>query len=667
MMKGRKLLNPENIWIHCTVALCVIIGLLCSAYLTNRAIIAQHDLVARTTVAAQDLSVLSQQIMLQAIDPDQDIGIELIARFEATHAVLLRGNPWSAALQDHYFAGLAPLDERITQFAGLANQMAQLPASDHAPIVAQMQTLLGSGALSDGLRQAATLFGDASRSDIDRLHGLLNLYLLIAAFVLLAEALLVFRPAHLAVRSVFRELRAKTEVLTSSQEQLRRMNDKLYHLANHDPLTGLPNRSYMTTRLSDALAQPGWDELGILFIGLDGFKAINDTIGHENADIMLIAMAGRLKACVDDDDLVARVGGDEFILTTSEPPENLTKRILNSLSESFVIDGRSVSVDTSIGYLTAFAGESEADQIVRNAGVALQAAKAAGGRRAVEFSQALRDESAEMLELQLELRDAIAAGQIEPWFQPQINLADGTIRGAEVLARWRHPKRGLLTPDKFLPAAEHAGLVIDLDHAIWRAAVNCAQQWEGSDDHKLAISLNAAPDTISDPFLIERLLKMLHGSTLRLDQIVVEVLETTLIEGSDDMAAINIDSLAECGVALELDDFGTGYASLSKLTQLPLSGIKLDRSLIAPLPDTGADSVVRAILALAAELGLQVIAEGIETDDQARYLRNCRCEIGQGYGFAHPMPAPEFDTWLKEYASRPQSFAQPPDQIPMQA
>ncbi len=665
MVKDRKLFNPEKIWVHCLIALCVFIGLLCSAYFVNRAIAAQHQLATQTSVTAQEMATLSQHIVWQAADPAQPIDADLIRRFEAIHGSLSGDTASSLALQDLYLDGDFPLADRVQQFVALANKAAGMTGAERAPITAQILDLRVG--LFDGLRDAITLFNAASQSDIIRLHNLLNLTLLLAVLVVLGEAVFVFRPTHKAVRSVVRELRSKTEVLTSSQEQLRHMNERLYHLANHDPLTGLPNRPYMTTWLDDFLARPDWDELGVLFVGLDGFKAINDAIGHENADIMLIAMAGRLKACVDDDDLLARVGGDEFFLTTSEPPENLTKRILNSLDDPFVIDGRKVSVDTSIGYLTAFSGESEADQIIRNAGIALQAAKTAGGRQAVEFSQTLRNESAQILALQLELRDAITDGQIEPWFQPQINLADGTVRGAEVLARWRHPQRGLLTPDKFLPAAESAGLTVELDHAIWCAAVNCAQDWNKDGDKRLAISLNAAPHTISDPFLIERLLKMLYRSNISLDQVVIEVLETTLIEGSDDMAAINIDSLAECGIALELDDFGTGYASLSKLTQLPLSGIKLDRSLIAPLPDAGADSVVRAILALATELGLMVIAEGIETDEQASYLASCHCSIGQGYCFARPMPASDFNAWLKEYGAHPHSFAYPPAQISMQA
>jgi EAL domain-containing protein (putative c-di-GMP-specific phosphodiesterase class I) len=348
--------------------------------------------------------------------------------------------------------------------------------------------------------------------------------------------------------------------------------------------------------------------------------------------------------------MVAHVGGDAFVLVSSEEPNSVIKRIAETVDTPFLIKGRRIPIKSSIGYLAVGSVVRRPLDILADAEIALQCAKTAGGNRAIEFTKGLRDNLGMVQKLQLELRDAIENNEIEPWFQPQVRLADGSLHGAEVLARWRHPTRGLLTPDVFLPAAESAGLMIDLDHAVWQSAMRYARNWEDTDTWRPVISLNAAPDTIGDPNLIERFLLTLQRSGLSADQVIVEVLETTLINGKDDMAAINIDSLAECGISLELDDFGTGYASLSKLTQLPLNGIKLDRSLIAPLPDQAADSVVRAILALAAELGLQVVAEGIEDPEQAVHLCDRGCGVGQGYSFGKPMPPQEFTKWLSDNA-----------------
>ena len=357
-------------------------------------------------------------------------------------------------------------------------------------------------------------------------------------------------------------------------------------------------------------------------------------------------MSKALQSCVDYDNIVAHVSGDEFVLTSSEPTRFLIDRIMAALKEPFLVGGRRIPINASIGHLQIGKGVRRPLEILADAEIALQFAKNSGGNRAQAFTNDLRNNLGMMQRLQLDLTDAIRNGEIEPWFQPQVRLSDGRLHGAEVLARWRHPTRGLLTPDAFLPAAERAGLMIDLDHAIWKAAMKHARQWQTENIWRPSISLNVAPDTIADPHLLERFLLALQQSGLDADQVILEVLETTLINGKDDLAAINIDSLADCGIALELDDFGTGYASLSKLAQLPLTGIKLDRSLIAPLPDQAADSIVRAILALAVELGLHVVAEGVEESEQAAHLNERGCGIGQGYGFGRPMPPDEFTSWL---------------------
>lgn len=657
MKWGKRRLNPDKLWIHYGIAICTIVGLLVSIFFVSQTLVQHSKLATHAVDTSRQLTTLSQQILLLSADgPDSGLSgfdqlQELSRQLDEKHMSLMKGDIWSDALRAHYFSGALPLSNQVRQFVDLAERLTELSPEERQTANARMLEIYGPEGLAGALETASALYEDAADEETARLKWILQLIIAISAAALLAEALFIFLPAQLMVKSVIGELKNKTDVLCDSQQQLQQMNDRLHHLVNHDPLTGLPNRAYVTSYITELSGKDQAMEVGILFVGLDGFKTINDTIGHERADRLLIAVGDRLQNCVDDDDIVARVGGDEFLLTTTEPPEVLAERIIASLGDPFVIERRNVTVGTSIGYLTAREGNYNPDQILGNAGIALQAAKTAGGRRAAPFSQSLRDEFATLQQLQLELRDAIQEGQIEPWFQPQINLADGSLRGAEVLARWRHPARGLLTPDKFLPAAERAGLITELDHAVWRAALEQASDWQNEGIWYPTISLNAAPDTISDPYLIERLLKQMHQAALGLDQIIIEVLETTLIEGSDDMAAINIDGLAECGITLELDDFGTGYASLSRLTQLPLSGIKLDRSLIAPLPDAGADSVVRAILALASELGLQVVAEGIEETEQADHLHSSGCAIGQGYGFARPMPAKDFDDWLRTHAN----------------
>jgi diguanylate cyclase (GGDEF)-like protein len=493
----------------------------------------------------------------------------------------------------------------------------------------------------------------ASADEMDRLRRFQWTVLGTAVLVLLGEAALIFYPGHLAVQAHIHKLRDQKTWLIASKVELEQSNARLLYLTDHDALTGLPNRGRLIAVMADRFTRGAGGETTFLFIGLDGFKSINDSAGHDNGDQLLVAVARALSSCVDDDQIVARIGGDEFAIMTDEPPWQMLRRVTAAFAEPFEVKGRRLKVRASIGFLAIDQDQTDPLMVLADATMALQVAKNAGGNRAQQFTPDLRKNAGQMQRLQMEVPDAIRNGELEPWFQPQIRLIDGALHGVEVLARWRHPTRGLLTPESFLPAVERAGMIVEMDHTIWRAAMNHAMTWQTAGMWHPILSLNAAPETIADPHLIERFLLSLRKSGLNPDQVIVEVLETTLIDGAGDMAAINIDSLSECGIALELDDFGTGYASLCRLTQLPLSGIKLDKSLVAPLPDHAADSVVRAILALTAELGLHVVAEGIEATGQAAHLLDRGCAVGQGYGFARPMPSVDFECWLRHHADSP--------------
>lgn len=650
--------NPERLWMHYSIALLIIFGLLFTTHLVNKSITERSSMAAAVIKKSYGQVLVGQEILLfaeAALLEDSAAFYSLnktIKRFESAHASILTTSIWSDALETHYFGKPMPLHSSVNQYISLARALEGADPNRQRMILTRLKGHFSHGGLKEALLSASSLMEAEALLEAERLSQRQMSLLIGSVFLLLIEVIFIFVPAQLVVKSNIRQLRKQGSVLRNSEAELQGANAKLKHLINHDALTGLPNRSCLMTYLTTAIAERGATELGVLFIGLDGFKSINDSLGHDYGDAMLVAAAKVFQSCVDDHHMVARVGGDEFILVTDEPPKVLVDRVQASFAEPREIQGRRLPFVMSIGFLELSAEHQEPHAIIADAGLALQFAKNAGGNRALPFSRNLRAEIGNMQELQRELGDAIRNGEIEPWFQPQIRLADGTLHGAEVLARWRHPTRGLLTPDKFLPAAERSGLVIEMDHCIWRSAMDYAQGWQQANLWRPCISLNAAPDTLADPYLIERFLIALRHSGLDADQIVIEVLETTLIDGTDDMAAINIDSLAECGIALELDDFGTGYASLSKLTQLPLTGIKLDRSLISPLPDQNADSVVRAILALAMELGLHVIAEGIEENTQAEHLSKRGCPVGQGYGFARPMPESEFRKWLGLNAKR---------------
>ncbi len=572
-----------------------------------------------------------------------------VSRFEATHLVAIAAKPAQSTQQ---VSGNTTLDQRARKFIVLATGLPAEKAIIRDDTLQQMQNLYHTGGLHTDLLMAATTIAQRLEVETAYFTNLQRLLLGASAFILFVEAVFVFWPAQYIVQTTITNMKQQTNALRRSQTRLTQVNGQLKYAVNHNPLTGLPNRTYLEAFLGDAIRKKQAADWQLYLVGLDDFKAINDMLGHSFGDGLLIAVSSALKGCVDYDDTVAHVGGDEFVLLCAEQTPAVLRRIKSAVNGTFEVKGRRISTHVSIGHVTVGTQIRAPMDIVADAAIALQHAKSSGGDRAQEFTRNLRENLGTMQQLQLDLPDAILNGEIEPWFQPQVRLEDGRLHGAEVLARWRHPTRGLLTPNIFLPAAERAGLMIDLDHAIWETAMAHALEWQTSEIWHPVISLNAAPDTISDPHFIERFLLTLRKSGLSTDQVIIEVLETTLINGKDDIAAINLDSLAECGIALELDDFGTGYASLAKLTQLPLTGLKLDRSLISPLPDQAADSVVRAILALATELGLHVIAEGVEELEQAKHLSDRGCGVAQGYGFGRPMPPKEFTIWLAANAAK---------------
>lgn len=644
--------KPDQLWMHYCVALCLVLCLIVATHILNRMAIERGVTAAHWVKASNEQLLIAQEIVFQAnaletqTTPDFSQIEKSVARMEEIHSALIASRIMSDELQNHYFSGTAALHGDIRSFLALAKALPDGTPAQQVATGEGLAAIYNNEGLHAGLLKASTLFAQQIESDAGYFRTAQSLALAASGLMLLAEAVFIFWPAQRAVQSTIRKMQRQTSLLRASQTLLRRTNAQLEETVRHDQLTGLPNRTWLTSYLADLPDEESPDTWALLLVGLDDFKSVNDTVRHESGDALLVAVSKALQTCVDYDSFVARVGGDEFILISTEPALFLVRRIMDALEEPFAIDGRRIPINASIGYLEFDNTVGRSLNIVADAEIALQCAKTAGGNRAQAYSDHLRDDLRMMQKMQLELRDAILNGEIEPWFQPQVRLGDGRLHGAEVLARWRHPTRGLLTPDAFLPAAERAGLMVDLDHSIWKSAMTYAWQWQDTNLWRPSISLNAAPDTIADPNLIERFLLTLQRSGLEANQVIVEVLETTLINGKDDMAAINIDSLAECGIALELDDFGTGYASLSKLTQLPITGIKLDRSLIAPLPDHGADSVVRAILALATELGLHVIAEGVEQQEQAIHLSERGCGFGQGYGFGKPMPPAEFSAWL---------------------
>lgn len=440
----------------------------------------------------------------------------------------------------------------------------------------------------------------------------------------------------------------------------RRTERQLRYQAFHDLLTGLPNRAWFVERVAGAiqgLRDDASRQFAVLFLDLDRFKVVNDSLGHSVGDRLLVEVSQRLRSCVRDRDTVARFGGDEFGIllervTDIEVACRTCQRIQNQLDQPFEIEGQLVFTNASIGIVMGTPHYQRVEDLVRDADIAMYRAKSLGKGRYEVFDPKMRDRAVSVLSMENNLRVAIEQGDVQPYYQPIVDLASDRPLGFEVLARWVHPERGLIPPSDFVPIAEETGLILMLDRHMLRAACREFVVWQrqNPDYDSLYISVNLSSRQFAQPTLVEQVMQTLEETGLNPRSLKLEITEGAIIENPDSAAAI-IEHLNDCGVRLSVDDFGTGYSSLSYLHRFPVSTLKLDRSFVCRLhrdsdPSRGSLEIVRAILALANVLELDVIAEGIETADQKQLLAELDCTAGQGYLFAPPLPGSEALQWL---------------------
>jgi diguanylate cyclase (GGDEF)-like protein len=432
--------------------------------------------------------------------------------------------------------------------------------------------------------------------------------------------------------------------------ELEAEREMTLRLAQTDSLTGLVNRGAFTSGLCERLehARATGGAVTLLIIDLDKFKSLNDSLGHHAGDLLLAELARRLREDASRDDLVARLGGDEFAVVTDDPDiDGRAERLANLLTHSHEIYGRTVCPGGSVGVATFPADATDAAELQRFADMALYRAKTTGGRRWRRFDADLRAESERRSSLEDELRRAVPAGEIEPWFQPIVDSMTGGFVGVEVLARWRHPERGLLSPAVFVPMAEEIGLIRVIDEAVFDAACAITAPWvaDGLID---TVSCNVSPRDLLDPGFSRKLIGRLAATTLPATAMMVEITETFLLQDMA-LARRHIERLAAKGVNVALDDFGTGYSNLRALMHLPIQTVKLDRSLIADVGrDARVSKLVASMLHAARSLGVRITAEGVEDEGQALFLRSAGCDRLQGYFFARPMPASDMEAMLRE-------------------
>jgi diguanylate cyclase (GGDEF)-like protein len=442
--------------------------------------------------------------------------------------------------------------------------------------------------------------------------------------------------------------------LEQSLAELSRLKEELRYQAFHDPLTGLANRTMFAEQVDACLSGPNGDDSAVvLFLDLDDFKVVNDTLGHAAGDRLLSEVAERIKGCVRGRDMAARLGGDEFAVLLVEQPDLeramlVGTRIIEALKVPFPISGTEVVVGGSIGVAMARRGGPGANELLRNADVAMYTAKAAGKGRVAVFEETMHSVIVARHALSAELSKSIGQGELVLFYQPIVELSTGRAVGVEALVRWRHPTRGLVAPDEFIHLAEETGTI----HALgeWVIAEACAQAaaWRRRRpaDDGFFVSVNLSPRQLQHPDVVEKIELALDRSGMAPARLVVELTETAMFQ---DTAAtiLKLDALRSRGVRIALDDFGTGYSSLGYLRRFPVDILKIARDFVVPADGTDGDwAFAHAIVALGQTLGLQIIAEGIEEFGQSERLRQLGCDLGQGYWFGRPVEPHDLEVRL---------------------
>jgi diguanylate cyclase (GGDEF)-like protein len=437
----------------------------------------------------------------------------------------------------------------------------------------------------------------------------------------------------------------------------KRAEERITHLAHYDALTDLPNRALFHERLKRELARvPAGQQLAVLYIDIDEFKSVNDTLGHLIGDELLKSVAVSLSRCVGGDDFVARLGGDEFAIvqTAVKTPEDVTEmvtRVFDAIRAPYECLGHQVTTDASIGVALAPQHGSDLNQILKNADLAMYAAKSAGRRTYRFFAPEMDAQVNARRALEIELRQAISDGGLEVYYQPCVGLQDNKITGCEALLRWRHPERGMISPAEFIPIAEETGLINQIGE--WVLTTACAEATTWPDDIRIAV--NVSPVQFRSGTLALKIVAALAASGLEASRLELEITEAVLIR--DDEAALAIlHQLRSIGVRIALDDFGTGYSSLSYLQRFPFDKIKIDRCFVNDIADPdGSSPIVQAVVNIAAARHMTTTAEGVETQGQQELLRALGCSEMQGYLFSPAKPAAEIKRLL--FAHRDQSAA----------
>jgi diguanylate cyclase (GGDEF)-like protein/hemerythrin-like metal-binding protein len=453
-----------------------------------------------------------------------------------------------------------------------------------------------------------------------------------------------------------------------AEQQLRELQQELHSMAFYDSLTGLPNRMLFNDRLQQHITEQRrsrqTEKIGILFLDLDGFKSVNDSLGHAAGDQLLQEAGARIRACLREQDTVARLGGDEFAVVLPEvrhelDPATVARKVLTAIEQPFEIGGRQLFISTSIGIACWPVDSRDAAELVRFADAAMYHAKSQGRNNYQFYSEELTLNAVERMHLESDLRKALLQEELELYYQPKVNTLVGMLVGAEALIRWHHPVRGLVPPDRFIGIAEDTGMIVSIGAWVLQTACRTVVSWNCNALFPLKIAVNLSVRQFMTGNLVDTVQTALRESGCRPEWLELEITESLLMTNKPEVTT-TLDDLHRMGVTIAIDDFGTGYSALSYLIDFPVSTVKIDKSFVSDIVGNNKNlALAKTIISMGHALGLELVAEGVETGGQAACLDKLGCRIVQGYFYGRPMPLQQFTRWLHDFnTSRQQAFSE---------
>ncbi|MBX8500990.1 EAL domain-containing protein [Pseudomonas cichorii] len=464
---------------------------------------------------------------------------------------------------------------------------------------------------------------------------------------------------QLSISKVYGDNRELTHYIGIYEDitQSKLAQQRIERLAYTDNLTSLGNRPAFIRNLDERFARDSDTPMSLLLVDIDNFKRINDSLGHQTGDKLLISLARRLRNTLSPSDILARFASNEFAVLLDhsglEAGQNVASQVLATLDKPMFVDNQLISVTGSVGLACAPLHGRDPQTLMKNAGLALHKAKANGKHQVQVFTEALNAEASYKLFVENNLRRALTQNELEVFYQPKLCLRSGRLLGMEALLRWNHPEKGMIRPDQFISVAEETGLIIPIGKWVARQSCRMSKALTEAGFGNLQVAINVSPKQFSDPDLVSSIASILEEEALDASLLELELTEGLLLEATEDTRQ-QLDSLKKLGLSLAMDDFGTGYSSFSYLKKFPIDVIKIDRSFIRDIPDDEDDmEITSAVIAMAHNLKLKVVAEGIETAAQLKFLRRHRCDVGQGYLFDKPIPGEELIEKLKRYTRRP--------------